>query len=133
MKHWHVMRVHPNFSMKVDIKKIYYLKSCDTCKRILKPMDLTGITLREIKSDPVTEEELNEMFLYTNSYEALFNKRAKLYKELDLKNQTLSDHEYKQLILKHYTFLKRPLAIMGSEIYVGNSKKTVAKLYEIHN
>lgn len=40
----------------------------------------------------------------TDSYESLFNKRAKLYREMDLKNQNLTEADYKQYILDEYTF-----------------------------
>ena len=59
------------------------------------------------------------------SYEALFSKRSKLYKEMDLKNQDLTERDYKHYILEHYTFLSRPVIIIDDEIFVGNSKKVV--------
>ena len=59
------------------------------------------------------------------SYEALFSKRARLYKERDLKNQNLTEEDYKNLILGHYTFLKRPVIITEDQIFVGNAKQTV--------
>ena len=38
----------------------------------------------------------------------------------------LSEQDYKDLILDHYTFLKRPVIIYNDKIFIGNSKKTVA-------
>ncbi len=110
------------------MKKIYHLKTCDTCKRILKQVNTEGINLQEIKSTPVSEEQLAQMYQHTNSYEALFNKRARIYKELDLKNKNLTEEEFKNYILKEYTLLKRPVAIIDDEIFVGNSKKTIEAL-----
>lgn len=110
------------------MKKIYYLKTCDTCKRILKEINHEGFDLQEIKSTPVTAPQLEEMYAFTQSYEALFNKRARLYKEQGLKDKTLSEEDYKNFILSEYTFLKRPVAIVDDEIFVGNSKKVVASL-----
>jgi len=72
--------------------------------------------------------QLEEMYEFTKSYEALFNRRAKLYKEMDLKNQTLSETDYRQLILDDYTFLKRPVFIVDDEIFIGNSKKVIDDL-----
>jgi len=107
------------------MKKIYYLKTCDTCLRILKEMDLTGYVLQEIKTEPITVKQLDEIHSLTNSYEILFSRRAKKYKQMDLKNQVLVEEDYKQLILEEYTFLKRPVIINEKEIYVGNTKKRV--------
>lgn len=64
----------------------------------------------------------------TGNYESLLNKRAKLYQERKLKEQKLSENDCRDLILDHYTFLKRPVFILEEEIFVGNSKKTVAAL-----
>ncbi len=107
------------------MKKIYYLKTCDTCRRILKEMDTTGYMLQNIKTNPITVEQLEEIYGLTNSYEVLFSRRAKKYKEMDLKNQDLSEKDYRQLILDEYTFLKRPVIINENEVLVGNTKKRV--------
>ena len=110
------------------MKKVYFLQTCDTCRRILKEVNLEGFIKQEIKSEPITVEQLEELYAFTNSYEALFNKRAKLYREIDLKNQNLQDIDYRQYILDEYTFLKRPVFIVDNEIFVGNSKKVVEAL-----
>jgi len=110
------------------MKKIYYLKTCDTCKRILKEIPLDGFELQEIKTEPITVKQLEEMYALTNSYEVLFSKRSKKYAAMDLKNQTLTEKDFKQLILDEYTFLKRPVIIVDTKIFVGNAKKTVDEL-----
>jgi arsenate reductase len=81
--------------------------------------------LQDIKEDPITIEQLDEMYELAGSYESLFSKRAQLYKEKNLKNEKLDEMNYKNLILEHYTFLKRPVIINNDEIFIGNSKSTV--------
>ncbi len=106
---------------------IYHLGSCDTCKRILKELQpLNGVTLIDIKENPLTPAQLDEMKALSGSYESLFSRRARLYKEKGLKDQKLGEEDFKSLILEHYTFLKRPVIISGKEIFVGNSAKVVA-------
>ncbi len=107
------------------MKKVYFLQTCDTCRRILKEIDATDFEKQEIKKNPVLPNQLEEMYQLSKSYEALFNKRAKLYKSMDLKNQTLSETDYKQFLLDEYTFLKRPVFIIDDEIFIGNSKKVI--------
>ncbi|MFD0761754.1 arsenate reductase family protein [Lutibacter aestuarii] len=107
------------------MKKIYYLKTCDTCRRILKEMDITNYILQEIKTEPITVKQLDELFSLTKSYEVLFSRRAKKYKQMDLKNQNLTEKDYRQLILDEYTFLKRPVIINENEVFVGSNKKKV--------
>jgi len=107
------------------MKKIYYLKTCDACCRILRGMDTTGYILQDIKSEPLTVKQLEELHSLTNSYAVLFSRRAKKYKQMDLKNQILTEKDYRQLILDEYTFLKRPVIVNETGIYVGNTKKRV--------
>lgn len=113
------------------MRRIYYLSTCDTCKRILKELNPpASYTLQDIKTEPLTEVQLEELKKRSGSYEKLFNKRAKLYKERDLKNKDLTKDDYKNLLLEHYTFLKRPVIVKDQEIFIGNSKSTVAAAKE---
>ena len=112
------------------MKKVYFLQTCDTCKRILKDLNTNSFERQEIKAENVTVSQLEEMHQLSGSYEALFNKRAKLYKAMDLKNQVLSEADYRQFILDEYTFLKRPVFILNDEIWIGNSKKVIEGLKE---
>jgi len=108
------------------MKKIYHLSTCSTCKKILKELDPpSSFRLQDIKGESITEEQLDEMWELSGNYEALFSKRAQLFKERDLKNEDMSEERYKNLILEHYTFLKRPVIINNDKIFIGNAKKTV--------
>jgi arsenate reductase (glutaredoxin) len=102
--------------------------------RILKDLNLTSdFILQDIKEEPLTAQQLEELHKLSGNYEALFSKRAKLYKEMDLKNANLQECDFKHYILDHYTFLKRPVIVVDSSIFIGNSKKIVeAALQNIH-
>ena len=103
--------------------KIYYLASCDTCRKIIKTLPKNAnLVFRDIKQDPISQEELEEMVRLSGSYEALFSKKAILYKTLDLKNKNLTEIDYKNYILDHYTFLSRPVFIIDNKIFIGNSQ-----------
>jgi len=94
--------------------------------RIIKELDLpSDFIFQDIKEEEITINQLEEMQALSGSYESLFSKRAKLYKEMDLKSQTLSEKDFKHYILEHYTFLKRPVILFNDEIFIGNSKKVV--------
>jgi arsenate reductase len=112
------------------MKKVYFLQTCDTCRRILKEVNLEGFELQEVKAKPINVAQLEELYVHTKSYEALFNRRAKLYKERGLKDQNLSEKDYRECILDDYTFLKRPVFIVDNEIFAGNSKKVIDDLKE---
>ena len=108
------------------MRKVYYLKTCSTCSRILKELNLPSeFVLQDIKSEEITVKQVEDMKALSGSYEALFSKRSQLYKKMDLKNQNLTEKDFKHYILEHYTFLSRPVFIIDDKIFVGNSKKTV--------
>ncbi len=108
---------------------VFYLKTCDTCKRIITDLGLnSGFELREIKSNQITPSELDEMKELAGSYEAIFSRRSRQYAAKGLKDQTLSESDYRSLILEEYTFLKRPVTILNNEIFIGNTKKEIERL-----
>lgn len=113
------------------MKTIFYLKTCDTCRKILKSLpNIEPFTLQDIKKEPITPKQLEEMNRLAGSYEALFSRKATLYKERGLKDVQLTEDDYKSLLLEHYTFLSRPVIIDGDTIFVGNSAKTVQAAIE---
>lgn len=111
--------------------KIYYLSTCDTCKRILKELaPLDGVALQDIKTTPLTKDQLAVLRKQAGSFEALFSKRARLYKERNLNEKTLREEDFEALLLEHYTFLKRPVMLLEGAIFIGNSKKEIAAAKE---
>lgn len=109
------------------MKKIYHLSTCSTCQRIIKELQVPkGFELQDIKAEPITKTQLEQMHNISKSYESLFSKRAVLYRERGLKDKSLSEDDIKSLILEQYTFLKRPVIIVNDHIFIGNSKKVVA-------
>ena len=113
------------------MKKIIHLATCNTCQRIISEINPSDdVIMQDIKSEPMTLSQVEEMKEMEGSYEALFSKRAQLYRKRGLNEQTLSEEDYKNLILEHYTFLKRPVIIVDNAIFVGNSKKVVAAAVE---
>jgi arsenate reductase len=45
------------------MNKIYYIASCDTCRKIIKSLPKgNDLVFRDIKQDPLTAEELEEMY-----------------------------------------------------------------------
>jgi arsenate reductase len=80
--------------------------------------------MQDIKTEKITPKQLDELKNLAGSYEALFSRRALKYKEWGLKDKTLTEKDYRDLILKEYTFLKRPVVINGKNIFIGSEKKT---------
>jgi arsenate reductase len=106
------------------MKKVYHLGTCSTCKRILSEIDTTDFELQDLKKEGLSLEQVEDLAKLSGSYESLLNRRATKYKEMGLKDKELSEQEYKELLLSHYTFLKRPVFVLEESIFVGNAKKT---------
>jgi arsenate reductase len=117
----------PFYSM---MKKIYHLGTCSTCSDILKAIQAPkkGFELQDIKTEKITPAQLDDMKQLAGSYEALFSRRAMKYKEMGLKDTPLTEKDYRRLILEEYTFLKRPVVIMNSRIFIGSEKKIIEEL-----
>lgn len=110
------------------MKKVFYLKTCGTCKKIMAEFDLKDWELREIKSQPVNETELSEMYALTKSYEKLFSKKSTQIKARNIDTSSLKEQDFKRLILEHYSFLKRPVFISDENIFAGSDKTNLEAL-----
>jgi arsenate reductase len=111
------------------MKKVFYLSTCSTCKRIIRELDLTnGFEFQDIKSNKITPEQVDEMKEMAGSYEALFSRRAMKFRMLNLHEEKLTDLDFREQLLKEYTFFKRPIIIYGDEIFVGDSRKNMMTL-----
>ena len=108
------------------MKKIYYLSTCDKCRDIIKRLDgMHDFVKQDIKTEQITEEQLDQMKKLAGSYEALFSKRALKYKEMNLKEKNLKEEDIRQLILEEYTFLLRPVIIFNKKIFIGGDKQEI--------
>ena len=111
---------------------MYHLGNCATCQAIIQETgaDQAVLDMQDIKFEKIGAAQLDEMKQLAGSYEALFSRRALKYKALGLKDQKLEEKDYRKYILEEYTFLKRPVTILGKQIFIGNDKKNIAALKE---
>ena len=96
------------------MKKIFHLSSCNSCERVIDELKLKNkkFIFQDLKTEPITEQQLEELKDKAGSYEALFSKIARKYRALGLHEKVLSENEYKNFILKEYKFLKRPVILI---------------------
>ena len=110
------------------MNKLYYLSTCDTCKKIIKIWSpLKSLILIDLKKNPINQADLNELYSLTKSYEMLFNKRALLFREYKNKNPNPKEKDFKKLILTHYSYLKRPILTINNTLVAGNSEKSIKR------
>lgn len=88
------------------------------------------MVLQDIKSETLTETQVDEMAKLAGSYEAIFSRVAMKYRALGLDKKTLSEKDYKNYILEEYTFLRRPVVLADNRIFIGNSRKMVESAAE---
>ena len=113
------------------INKIFHLSTCDTCRRILNDTQAAAVcSLQDIKSENIRAEQLDWLAAKVGSYEALFSRKALKFRSQGWHLKTLTEADYRRLILEEYTFLKRPVIVVGEEVFVGNQAKTVAAAKE---
>ena len=122
------IRIHHPALLFRTVKKIYYLSTCSTCARIIKELGITtkNFIMQDIKTEKITSAQLNEMKDMSGSFETLFSRIALKYRALNLGEKTLGEKDYRNYILDEYTFLKRPVIIIGKKIFIGNSKNNIA-------
>ena len=112
------------------MNQFIYLSTCDTCKRILKDVNLPkDITLRDIKKNPLKPNELKSFKNITGTFRSLLNNRAQKLRNID--TETLSEEKIFSLLSEHYTYLKRPILHFNGQLLIGSSKKNIEAIKSI--
>lgn len=106
--------------------KIYHLSTCKTCQKVIAALHGgEGFEMQDIKFNNINAEQLDALKDIVGSYEAMFSRRAMKYRSMGLADKQLTESDYRKLILEEYTFLKRPVVVVGDKIFMGSSKKAV--------
>ena len=110
------------------MKKAFTLPTCKTCQRIFDDLqpEAQGCHVVDIKAEGIAAEDLDAMKAHSGSYEALFSRRAMKFRSMGLADQTLSEADYRRLILEEYSFLKRPVFLTDEGVTAGSAKAEVA-------
>lgn len=115
------------------ITEFYWLPHCSTCQKAKQWLDDKGVTIKktiDVKTEAVSAETIEHLCQLIGSSEALFSKRAMKYRSLGLHEQTLSDADMKDWMVKEYTFIKRPVLVTSdNKILAGFSAKQYAALF----
>ncbi|MCU1290720.1 MAG: hypothetical protein JWN60_2949 [Acidobacteria bacterium] len=104
----------------------YWLENCSTCqkaKKYLERHDVKNFEEREIKTDPLSRDEIEKLAALLGGAENLFSRRAIKYREMKLSERELSAEEMIELMTGEYTFLKRPILVIGNQAIAGFFEK----------
>lgn len=104
----------------------YWLPDCTTCQKAKRRLDyhrFAPTNFRDIKREPLDRAEIKRLAALVGGAENLFSRRSVKYRELGLKDKTLSDDEMLDLMTGEYTFLKRPILVIGDKAVAGFFEK----------
>jgi len=104
----------------------YGLPNCTTCQKALRRLDyhrVSDIVKRNIKEEPLSCDEVERLAKLLGGVENLFSRRSNKYRELGLKDKTISENEMLDLMAGEYTFLKRPILVVGNKAVAGFFEK----------
>ncbi len=104
----------------------YGLPNCTTCQKALRRLDyhrVSNIKKRNIRDEPLAREEIERLAKLLGGAENLFSRRSNKYRELGLKDKTLSETEMLDLMADEYTFLKRPILVVDGKAVAGYFEK----------
>jgi arsenate reductase len=101
---------------------LYGLKSCDTCKKALKALDLAGIDARfvDIRADADLSGRV-PVWLEAAGAKALLNRASTTWRGLGPDDQARADTEAGTvgLLVANPTLIKRPVIEAGGQVHVG--------------
>ena len=101
--------------------ELYWLPHCSTCQKAKAFLEDKGIRftlVRDIKAEPLGEAEVHRLVQAVGSEEALFSKRAMKFRQWGLHEKELSSTDLVELMVKEYTFIKRPVVIFSNSYAV---------------
>ena len=110
---------------------VYWLPYCTTCQKAVQHLRDRGVEIRsfrDVKAEPLSRAEVEELARKVGSAEALFSRRAMKFRKMGLHEQTLSDDDLLRLMTEEYTFITRPVIVRGDRATAGFSAKRVDAL-----
>lgn len=100
----------------------YWLPNCSTCQKAKRRLDRhnsKGVIFRDIKEEPLSREEVENLAKMLGGASELFSRRAVKYREMKLRERELSEDEMLDLMANEYTFLKRPIVVKNGRAMAG--------------
>lgn len=110
---------------------VYWLPYCSTCQKAVAYLESKGVSVRSfrnLKEEPVSEDEVRTLAAKAGGVERLFSKRAMKYRAMGLHEREVSEDEMVRLMAEEYTFVTRPVVVRGDRATAGFSAKRVDEL-----
>lgn len=110
---------------------VYWLPYCTTCQKAVACLGERAIPVRayrNLKEEPLSEDEVRELAAKVGGVDTLFSKRAMKYRAMGLHEREVSDDEMVRLMTEEYTFVTRPVIVRGGKATAGFSAKKIDAL-----
>ena len=85
-------------------------------------------SFRNLKEQPLSEDEVRALAEKVGGVEKLFSKRAMKYRQMGLHEREVSEDEMVRLMSEEYTFVSRPVIVRGDRATAGFSAKRLDEL-----
>lgn len=105
---------------------VYWLPYCTTCQKAVAYLQEKGVPIRSyrnLKEEPLSEDEVRALAAKVGGVEKLFSKRAMKYRQMGLHERDVSEDEMVRLMAEEYTFVTRPVLVRDDRATVGFSTK----------
>lgn len=109
---------------------VYGIKTCDSCKKLLKQLGSEGIPYRfhDLRADGLTEPLLQK-WLAALGLRALLNRTSTTYRTLDEHERArLESGEALKVLITYPTLIKRPLLDTGERLVLAPKPQDLAQL-----
>ena len=106
---------------------LYWSPGCSTCQKAARWLDRRGVKVakfRDIKDEPLSRTEVEALAKMLGGAEDLFSKRAVKYREMKLGEREVLPDEMLDLMTEEYTFLKRPIMVIGNKAIASFFERT---------
>ena len=112
---------------------VYWLPYCTTCQKAVAHLQERGVSIRSyrnLKEEPLSEDDVRALAKKVGGVEKLFSKRAMKYRQMGLHERTLSDDDLVRLMAEEYTFVTRPVIVRGDRATAGFSARKLDALLD---
>ena len=114
------------FGERFEMMTLYWMPNCSTCQKAdayLRENDRVLANYRDIKAEPLSRGEVEQLANAVGGIGELFSRRARKYRSMGLHERDLSHEEMLDLMADEYTFIKRPVLVRGEDAIAGFSPK----------
>ncbi|MCD0462222.1 arsenate reductase (glutaredoxin) [Roseiconus lacunae] len=113
--------------------KIYHNPRCSKSREALQLLQSRGIEFDEVRylDNPPTKTELRKVIKLLNLRpEQLVRRKEKLFKELGLDSEALSDSQWIDVMVEHPKLIERPIVVHGDRAAIGRPIGNIVELLD---